>query len=854
MRFYARLVAKARFYNLLGLFLAIGLLINLAVSVPSAAQSATESRLRFVHAVAGAPDVDIYVDGALAASGLSYSSATRFLAAPAGARNLVVTLNGSTTPIFQGSLPLSADFGYTVVIQGTPSALEVGLYEDDLAPVRPGNIRFGAVHAVKGAPPVDIIQVNGALELPLAQGLAYGQPYGTVDIGLNSGDLVVVPAGAPASSALARINQLTLAAGTYNTAVVLGAGPSAALLMLSERVEPEDAANSTLVSFAHASPQALPVDIYVNNALVAVNVPFGVGLPHVWLPSGQAQIAVRAAGSPAESAPLLQTETTLPSGSTATVVISGAPSALNATLYADNTAPLPAETARVRLINILNTDLAFITLDEQTVVQSSQASGAEVSRGVFNAEFGIFATELSLRSRLVLNGGVLHNFILAGTASAPELIYVALGLSERLGSAAVVTPEVVEAPPAAVTPLPPDLVQAPTPTPLVGAIPTVPPILIPTIPVAVPTVAPPAAFRPTPTPFGFTGITGVVNTDPGVNLKIREYPREDARTLALAPSRTLLRIEGVRGPARTRDEPTPQATATLNPEGVRIEDIWVFVTWEFPDGGKITGWTKPQYLTVTDARGRLVLSPAEMLTFPQIPENEFGEINTTLATPVAADLNLIIGTVNVDPGVNLQLRRTPDIAGESLALLPLGTQLVVLEKTEVESRGGLVGEPSSLIWLYVRFTTESGTLTGWVNSQFVTLSQRGRPFALADVPKAAEIRVGGLQGSPLAAPPPATQVVTAIIDKVDPGANLHLRRSPDASSESLGLIPSGTQLEVLGRNGAGTWLQVEYNGVRGWISAAFVSVTRGGRPFKIQDIPNVFGDAENIQPTATPAF
>jgi hypothetical protein len=843
MRFSDHELAKARFYSLLGLCAAVLLIASLVAPVPSAAQDATLSKVRFVHGVAGAADVDIYLDGQLAASGLSFGAATRFLNVPIGTRALTVTVNGNAVPIFQGSLPIGADFAYTAVVQGTPTALEVGLYEDDLAPVRPGNIRFGAIHAIKDAPPVDVIQVSGALEFPLAQGLTYGQPYGTVDIPLSGGDLVVVPAGAPLDSALAR-NQLPLVAGTYNTVVVLGAGPSVALLALSERVAAEDAANSALVSFVHASAEAPAVDIYVNDSLVAVNVPFGVGMPHVNLPSGEAKIAVRAAGSSAESAPVLQAETTLPSGAAATVVISGAPDALTATVYADNIAPLSAESARMRLINALNSDLAFLTLDEETVVQSSQASGREVKKGVFAAELGIFGKELSLRSTLVLNGGVLHNFILAGTESAPELIYVATSLNEQLGSAAVVVPAAAEA-----TPLPPDLVVAPTPTPIVGAIPTVAPVLIPTISVAIPTVAPPAFTQPTPTPFGFTGITGIVDTDPGVNLKIREYPRTDARTLALAPSRTLLRIEGVRGPARLPDEPTPEATATLDPQGVRIQDIWVFVTWELPDGGKITGWTKPEFLVVTDARGRRIFTAAEMLTFPQVPENEFGEISTSLATPVAADLNLIIATVNVDPGVNLQLRRTPDIAAESLALLPLGTQLVVLEKTEVASRGGLVGEPSSLIWLYVRFSTENGTLTGWVNSQFVTLSQNGRPFALSDVPTAAEVRVGGLQGSPLVAPPPpATQVVTATIDKVDPGANLHLRRNPDASSESLGLIPSGTQLEVLGRNGDGTWLQVEYNGVRGWINASFVSVTRGGRPYKIEDIPNVLAE-----PTATPS-
>ncbi|MCS6870329.1 MAG: DUF4397 domain-containing protein, partial [Anaerolineae bacterium] len=439
MHFLGRYAVQARLYSLIGLFLVALLLVNLAGAVPSAAQVTPEGKVRFVHGVPGAPDVDIYLDGQLAVSGLSYSSATRFLAVPIGTRTLTVTVNGNAAPIFQGSVPLSADFGYTIVLQGTPSALEVGLYEDDLAPVRFGNIRFGAIHAIKNAPPVDVIQVSGTVESPLAQGLTYGQPYGTVDIQLSSGDLVIVPAGAPISSALARINQLTLVAGTYNTAIVLSAGAAAALLTLSERVEPENAANSALVSFVHASPESPAVDIYVNDTLVAVNVPFGVGLPHIWLPAGAAKIAIRTAGSAASSAPVLQAETTLPSRAAATLVVSGAPSALTATIYADNISPLSADKARVRLINALSNDLAFLKLDEQTSVESSQASGKEVNRGVFAAELGLANAALKLNSRLVLNGGVLHNFILAGTLSAPELIYVATGLSEQLGSAAIVT-------------------------------------------------------------------------------------------------------------------------------------------------------------------------------------------------------------------------------------------------------------------------------------------------------------------------------------------------------------------------------------------------------------------------------
>ncbi len=861
-------MAKVRLHSLLGLLIAALLITSLALPITSAAQGANDGKIRFVHGVAGAPPVDVYVDGQLAASGLAFGSATRFLSLEAGTRTVSINAAGSTTAIFQGNVPVTADFGYTVVVQGTPTAIEVGLYEDDLAPVRAGAIRFGAIHAVKDAPPVDVIQISGTLELPLAQGLAYGQPYGTVDVALSGGDFVVVPASAPISSALARINQVPMVVGTYNTIVVLGGGPAVVLLALSERVQADDPANSALVSFVHASPEAPAVDIYVNNALAAVSVPFGVGLPHVALPAGEATVAVRAAGSAADSDPVLEASVTLPGGAAATIVVSGELSNLAATVYADNIGELTAETARIRLINALSTDLAFLTLTEDALVQSSQASGLELPRGTFAAEFGIFGAELSLRRELPLNGGVLHNFILAGTPSAAELIYVATSLNERPGSAAVVSTSAAEAAPtlAATAPTaeaPPATALPPaTPSSFGAPAPTVAPAFIPTLPAALPTApAPPTApaqiaIQATPTPFGFTGITGIVDTDPGVNLKIREYPIMDSRTLALAPSRTTLRIEGVRGPARDPNAPAPEATATLNPEGVRLEDIWVFVTWELPDGGKITGWTKPEFMIVTDARGRRILSPAEMLTFPQIPENEFGEITTTLATPVAADLNLIIANVNVDPGVNLQLRRTPDIAAESLALLPAGTQLVVLEKTEVASRGGLIGEPESLTWLYVRLATDGGTLTGWVNSQFVTLTQGGRPFLLADIPTASEIRVGGVQGSPLVAPPPpVTQTITATIDKVDPGANLQLRRDPNTNAESLGLIPAGTQLEVLGRNGNGGWLLVQYNGIEGWINASFVSVTRSGRPYKIEDIPNVSDEEDTAaEATATPVF
>ena len=246
-----------------------------------------------------------------------------------------------------------------------------------------------------------------------------------------------------------------------------------------------------------------------------------------------------------------------------------------------------------------------------------------------------------------------------------------------------------------------------------------------------PTLAPPPvvlAVAPTATPIGITGYLGQVDTNPGTNLKIREYPREDAKTLALAPSGAVLDIVGIKGPAQVPNEATPTATATLSPEGLTIDQLWVFVIWRTDDGGQISGWTKPLYLITTDPRGHRLTKIEDFLLLNQVPENEFGEIATGLATPIPTrDLRPRARVARVNEGTNLQIRRLPDIEGESLALVPNGVEMIAIERTDVASRGGLVGEPESLTWVRVQLETDTGTVTGWVNSQYVDLYLVGRP-------------------------------------------------------------------------------------------------------------------------------
>ena len=79
------------------------------------------------------------------------------------------------------------------------------------------------------------------------------------------------------------------------------------------------------------------------------------------------------------------------------------------------------------------------------------------------------------------------------------------------------------------------------------------------------------------------------------------------------------------------------------------------------------------------------------------------------------------------------------------------------------------------------------------------------------------------------------QIVATTV--LDPGANLHLRRTPDAASQSLALIPDGATLVVNGRTAAGGWLQVEYDNTTGWVAGAFVELRLNNRRVTLDDVP-----------------
>jgi uncharacterized protein YgiM (DUF1202 family) len=92
---------------------------------------------------------------------------------------------------------------------------------------------------------------------------------------------------------------------------------------------------------------------------------------------------------------------------------------------------------------------------------------------------------------------------------------------------------------------------------------------------------------------------------------------------------------------------------------------------------------------------------------------------------------------------------------------------------------------------------------GWVNSRYV------------NAPNAALAPVTNPGGQPL--PPQATATVTAYF--------LNVRSTPNPTSAILAIISRGQTFPLVGRNAAGTWVQLNVGGTIGWVNRGWVAVS-----------------------------
>ncbi len=176
-------------------------------------------RMHVLHAVPNAPNVDIYVDGSPAVSGLSFAEVSDYVQFPPGAHEAQVypaTMGGN--PLLSARLDLSREKDYTLALVGRLSGLNAELLLDSTpAPTR-GLAKVRALHASPDAPPLDML-ISGR-RAPVFSGLAFQQFTPWSEQAARMVDLDLRPSGSAES--LLTLPDLTLDDGALYTFTVLG--------------------------------------------------------------------------------------------------------------------------------------------------------------------------------------------------------------------------------------------------------------------------------------------------------------------------------------------------------------------------------------------------------------------------------------------------------------------------------------------------------------------------------------------------------------------------------------------------------------------------------------------------------
>ncbi|NDJ84616.1 MAG: DUF4397 domain-containing protein [Chloroflexi bacterium] len=798
--------------------LALGTLLS-----PSPAQAQTggsEVGVRFVHALPGGGEVDIYINDSLVVAGAAFGEATPHLRLPTGEHTLSLFPAGApsdTAPFLRETLSLAAPsegIQQSLIIHpGADGPPQIAISEDRLTASQLGQASLHVVHTIPGVDPIDIIGANGA---PIAQGIAFNTPSGTVNPPVSSWELLVTPTGGTPDLALAEVGVVNFNTGMLYKLIVAGTADDPSVIRLETPLLPPLTTETIRARIAHGSSDAPAVDLYVNDETkIIVGLEPGMVTPHIALPTGDVSIIVREAGSPPNSEAVASARLNISSSTgAATIVAVGALSddTFTFSIYEDDVAGLDSSRARVVVINTVPTGPADVALDEGTPLASSLSTysaseAVDLEPGVYNVVASVSADgdtlELNLDEQVMVGGAHYTLLVYANASAGVSAAETALVVSENslpgamadTGVAAAVdtsesastettsasagdentndpqsgsdasnatdtsTTDTTETSPDTAAGTGQDTASAQQPT------------------------ATPAPFDPAPAgpqQQNDRVLRGTVNLDEGVNLHCREYPSPEAFSLDLIPNNTVLEIIGYAGPSDEEVQrpfvPVEEGSfADPREDAESFEDIWLSTLWAKPDGGSIDCWIRADFVILT-YRNELITEVDEFFALEDleiwppvivmVPYNYPAIPVDTVPSPPTPVVEIPVATVNLDRGVNLHLRRQPSSDSESLTLVPNGAQLVVIERTTGEAVEVVEEEPDGedttddeesidvdSTWLFVEFTDADRIVrTGWVLARYTILSLGGEELELSEIPVADTIQTGEELG--LATPAP----------------------------------------------------------------------------------------------------
>jgi len=170
-----------------------------------------------------------------------------------------------------------------------------------------------------------------------------------------------------------------------------------------------------------------------------------------------------------------------------------------------------------------------------------------------------------------------------------------------------------------------------------------------------------------------------------------------------------------------------------------------------------------------------------------------GSTPIVISPPASNTPSGSIGTIRVQAPLRLNVRSEPSADG------------FIVDRVRANESFPVLGRNADSSWWQINV---NGT-AGWVYWRYLGVTNA----ELVPV-------ISGSTGESLDQPPATGFVAT-------PFTNVNMRSGPGTENAIIGRVPQRTPVSVVGRNALGTWWQINYGQITGWVSAEFVPLQIG---------------------------
>ncbi|MBI5931058.1 MAG: DUF4397 domain-containing protein [Chloroflexi bacterium] len=369
-------------------------------------------------------DVYVNADPIAVYAGIQYGEATNEVVVTPGTYNFEVYATGTSpdggTPVATLDTEIAEDQSLFIILTGTPDAVKVDLFADDLTPVPVNTARLQVMNLTSLIPTFGVVSQNG---ITLVQEVSEGS-LASANIPGGLYDLTLVDASDPSASVgRAEVNAPS---GSIATLIIYGADRQR-WTWFNETVE-----QVASVRFAHAAPDSPSLDFYLNGDLVLNNLNYLDYTDYLTLPAGNYELTVYPGDvTPAEGVePMWRDQLTIAANNFPLTFVALGTDNFRVNGFADNLEIIPPDQARVRFIHavrnvpgmsVINAASGDVLAGVLAYGQGSDNLNMNANTRTFNFSDGQGNVYYRIES-FDLTKGNYYTFIVVGDLSDPTTL------------------------------------------------------------------------------------------------------------------------------------------------------------------------------------------------------------------------------------------------------------------------------------------------------------------------------------------------------------------------------------------------------------------------------------------------